>query len=262
MFQGRSIASYDAEADRWATRRADVVDERGRPSDYKVPHSQTAAYDPVADKVVLFGGQGAGDEFFDRTLLYEPDSNRLVVLDPPEHPVARVRPGFAYDERRAEVVLFGGVLDQFSQRMDDLWAFDPARRTWKRLEASGTPSARGGYMLMAYDRDLDCFFLVCGRHSPERFLEEVWSLSLDEHAAGHARYAFDRAGFAEREWFSEVEAPGDSSIEFRFRGSEDGLSWSQWSSAASRAERYLEVEAELHPGSAGEHPSLHSMGFH
>ena len=262
MFQRRTIAEYDAKRDTWTTRRVEVVDEQGKPSGYKVPHSQTAAYDPIGDRVVLFGGQSAGDEFHDRTLLYEPDSNRLVVLDPPAHPSARVRPGFAYDERRQQVVLFGGVLDQFSQRMDDLWSFDPARRRWTRLEASGTPSARGGYMLMAYDRELDRFFLVGGRHSPERFLEEVWSLSLDERAEGHARYAFDRAGFpAKSEWFWKGESPGDSAVEFRFRGSEDGLHWGEWSSIATRAERYLEVDVTLRPSTGGESPVVHSMGF-
>jgi hypothetical protein len=262
MIHRRTIWEYDAKADSWTTRRADVVDEHGRSLDYKVPHSQTAAYDPIGDRVVLFGGQGKEDEFFDCTLLYEPDSRRLVVLDLPERPSARVRPGFAYDERRQQVVLFGGVLDQFSQRMDDLWSFDPARRRWTRLEASGTPSARGGYMLMAYDRELDRFFLVCGRHSPERFLEEVWSLSLDESAEGHARYAFDRAGFpAKDEWFWEGETPGDSAVEFCFRESEDGLHWGEWGPSATGTGRYLEVDVTLRPSKGGEPPALHSMGF-
>ncbi len=264
MFQGGTVVAYDPERERWNSHDSSVTDERGGPSDYVVPHSLSAAYDPASEGVVLFGGETGQPQagFWDRTLLYEPRSKRMVVLDLSEHPSARVRPGFAYDSRRARIVLFGGVRDQFSQRMDDLWSFDPARRRWTRHEASGTPSARGGYMLMAYDPELDRFFLLCGRHAPERFLEEAWSLSLDEHAEGRARYAFDRAAFeTERQWFFEGTTPGDSALEFRFRASADGLSFGAWGPVAPPAERYLEVEVTLRPGTGGERPALRAMGF-
>jgi hypothetical protein len=157
--------------------------------------------------------------------------------------------------------LLGGVLDQFSQRMDDPWSFDPSRGAGRGSVPRTPPPARGGWVLMAYDPDLERFF-VGGRHSPERFLEEVWSLSLDERAAGRARYAFDRAGFgAAKEWFSEGDAPGDSRLEFRFRGSADGLDFGAWSASAPATDRYVEVEVTLRPGSQGERPVLHRMGF-
>jgi len=271
MFRGNTVAAYDPERDSWSSRRMKVKDEHDLPSDYEVPGALSAAYDPVSDGVVLFGGQhwqaGGEGAFCDRTLLYEPGSNQMpgsnhmILLDLPESPSARVRPGFAYDSRRARIVLFGGVRDQLSQRMDDLWSFDPARRRWTRHEASGTPSARGGYMLMSYDSELDRFFLLCGRHDTQRFLEEAWSLSLDEHAEGRARYAFDRAGFGQRTWFWEGTTPGDSALEFRFRGSEDALSWGEWSPVAPPAERYVELEVTLRPGSAGERPTVRTMGF-
>lgn len=267
-FQADRVMAYDPESDRWEAHRADSTDERGVPSDHGLPHSLSAAYDPASGGVVLFGGEGwkkdkeSASTFFDRTLLYEPSAERMIVLDLEEHPSPRVRPGFAYDSRRARIVLFGGVRDQFSQRMDDLWSFDPARRRWTRHEASGTPPVRGGYMLMAYDPELDRFFLLCGRHTPERFLEEAWSLSLDEHAEGHARYAFDRAAFGTHdEWFSEGATPGDSALEFRFRASADGLTFGAWGPLAASAERYLEVEVTLRPGTGGERPVLHAMGF-
>lgn len=263
LFQFPTVLTYDPDLDRWESRRTRVTDERGKPSEFAVPHSLTAAVDPATGNVVLFGGEGwqKEREFFDRTLIYEPGSRRMTLLDPAEGPSPRVRPGFAYDSRRARMVLFGGVRDQFSQRMDDLWSFDPARLRWTRHEASGTPSARGGYMHMAYEPELDRFFLLCGRHAPERFLEEAWSLSLDETAEGHARYAFDRADFgAAREWFFEGSTPGDSALEFRFRASADGLSFGGWSPDAP-AERYVEVEVTLRPGTGGERPALRKMGF-
>ncbi|HEX6885008.1 MAG TPA: kelch repeat-containing protein [Planctomycetota bacterium] len=263
IFIGNQVSAYDPERNLMRTRRASVVDERGRPTDLQVPLAMTAAYDPSSDGVLLFGGQYWQPEisFSDVTLRYEPERNLFVLLDAPEAPAPRVRPGFALDTRRERFVLFGGVLDQFSQRMDDLWSFDPATRRWTRQEASGTPSRRGGFMHMAYEPELDRFFLLCGRHDPERFLEEAWSLHLDERAPGRARFAFDRGADGAGAWFHAGETPGDAQLSFRFRASRDGLAWGEWSAEPPRGPRYCEVEATFLPGSAGERPVLHALGF-
>ena len=263
IFCGRRVSAYDPVKDRWDTRAASVsvTDEAGRPSDYVIPNALSAAYDPVSGNVVLFGGEGADQTFYDKTLIYEPAANRFVVLDLTTHPAPRVRPGFAYDSKRARIVLFGGVRDQFSRRMDDLWEFDPAARRWSRLDAAGTPEERGGFMLMAYEPELERFFLVGGRHAPERFLEEVWTLAVDPRATGRARVAFDRAGFAERAWFYEGDVPADAELAFRFRASEDALAWSEWSTNPPSTPRYVEVEVKLRASPSGATPTLRAMGF-
>jgi hypothetical protein len=261
MFSRTFVYAYDPAKDRWDQRQARVTDEEGRVCDYAIPPALSAAYDPVSEDVVLFGGEVQGQAFFDRTLIYRPKENRFIVLDLATHPSARVRPGFAYDPRGKRMVLFGGVRDQFSRRMDDLWEFDPAARRWARIDAAGTPSERGGFMLMAWEPELERFFLVGGRHAPDRFLEEVWTLTLDERAQGRARIAFDRAGFRERTFTFDGDAPGDARLEFRFRASESGLDWGDWSASAEENPRFLEVEATLAPGSQGQVPTLRALGF-
>jgi Concanavalin A-like lectin/glucanases superfamily/Galactose oxidase, central domain len=263
LFNGQRVAAYDPDEDAWSTGRYPVVDEQGLVLEHAVPHGLTGGVDPESGAVLLFGGQHArpADSFSGDTLLYEPERGRFVRLEPPEAPSPRVRPGFALDTRRRRFVLFGGVLGQFSQRMDDLWSFDPATRRWTRQEAAGTPSRRGGFMHMAYEPELDRFFLLGGRHAPERFLEEAWSLRLDERAVGRARFAFDRGAAPQGEWFHAGEAPGDARLVFRFRASADGLGWGAWSEEAPRAARYCEVEVSFVPGSRGERPVLRAMGF-
>lgn len=261
LFNGQRVAAYDPAADRWSTARYPVVDEEGQPLELDVPSGQTAGVDPESGAVVLFGGQHDAATFSDLTLLFEPQHARFVRLEPPQAPAPRVRPGFAYDSRRRRFVLFGGVRDQFSVRMDDLWTFDPAGRRWTRQEASSTPSRRGGYMHMAYEPGLDRFFLLCGRHDPERFLEESWSLALDERAPGRARFAFDRGADVAGEWFHAGETPGASELRFRFRTSVDGLAWGDWGPEAPRTARYCEVEATFVPDAHGARPVLRALGF-
>ena len=62
-------------------------------------------------------------------------------------PVAAVWGGMAYDTKRGETVLFGGV-DSANQKLDDTWRWDG--RTWHRAQSDAAPAARSeGYL--AYD---------------------------------------------------------------------------------------------------------------
>ena len=150
-----------------------------------------------------------------------------------------------------------------SRRNDDLWILDPSRKEWREIEASNSPGERGGYYGMAYDPDLDRFFLLCGRATQGRFLDEAWSLSLDEKAVREATYVFDRAGFAEREWFVEASMPGDSAVTCRFRTTDELGGWSAWIDSANELgdARYVQVQVRLAPGSDGEEPSVNALGF-
>ncbi len=261
------ILLYDPAEDRWTDRpRVSVVDSSGRPAEYAPGGSTMTGVDPRTGTIVLFGGEhsGAAERFSEATALYDLDSNRVTLLSPSSSPSPRVRSGFAWDSRGERFVLFGGVQDQRSQRDGDLWSFDPATREWQRLEASNAPSPRGGYYGMAYDPALERFFLLCGRHSFSRFLDEAWSLELSERAPGLATLVFDRSGFAARDWAAACETPGDSGVELRFRTSDDARHWSEWvasDAALAREARYVQVEARLRPGTAGEVPVIRGLGF-
>jgi len=242
------------------------VDENGQPSTYSVPGSAMCGFDPVSGEVVLFGGHtGSGSTVFhDTTVLYDPLLNRFTVLAPPVHPDARVRSGFAYDPMLRRFVLFGGVLDQFSQRFDDLWAFDPATRTWSELACSNRPSARGGYFGMAYDDATDEFVLFGGRSDGEHWLDETQVLELRPNGTGKAVFTFDRLqGWNRRTWFADAVTPGDSSVSYLFRWSIDARRWSSWRFSLNRlgTQRFVQVVALLASGSSGEVPEIHALGL-
>lgn len=268
MLRGRYALTYDPLADRWEQLgEVETVSESGAASDYRVFGSTMGALDPVRNEVVLFGGEiwtNGVQSFVDTTAIHDPLTNTTTVLDPRPGPSARVRSGFAYDSRRERFVLFGGVREQYTPRDGDLWTFEPSTRRWSRRASSNPPSPRGGFFGMAYDPDEDRFFLACGRHSGERFLDETWSLALDDHADGYALYVFDRAGFAPGStWFADVVDRGTASVVFRFRTSPDGVQWGSWtgSPAPLWSGRFVQVALILRPGSNGEVPALRAFGF-
>jgi len=259
------VMFYDPDRDRWG-RLPDweAVNEAGEPVDFRLHGSPMVGYDPEDQTILYFGGgQGAENQrvYSDETLRFDPKTNRFTRITTPDAPAPRVRSGFAYDSKRAYFVLYGGVLAHDSERFSDLWIFDPRTDRWREVEASNPPTPRGGYYGMAYDPDLDRFFLLCGRHSQGRFMDEVWSLDLDEHATGEATYVFDRSSFTESEWFAETKTPEDASVDFRFRATDELGTWGEWTDAPDADARFVLVQARLTPGSAGEVPMVTALGF-
>lgn len=256
--------TYDPEADRWeALPAAPVV-----PDDLRAiagaGASSTAVYDPESGKILLFGGMTSrdGEQVFNgHTLRYDLERNEFEILTSPRAPSKRVRPGFALDPSRHRAVLFGGVLDQFSRRMEDLWSLDVHSGEWTEHLASNPPSRRGGFYGMAYDPELDRYFLLCGRNDVERFLDESWSLTLDPAAHGTATYVFDRVSEPgplafEARWLESV--PDRLAIEL-----ETSLDGRTWRPAPTQGEipgeRYLKARLRFAPAADGRVSELSSV---
>lgn len=258
---------YDPIANHWQIQpTATAVTASGQPTSFSVAGSSMHAVDPGTGRVLLFGGHYPPNAtvFSDNTVWYDVVLNRFTLLDPPQRPSPRVRSGFAYDSHRGVFVLFGGVQDQFSQRHDDLWIFDPRTELWSEVACSGRPSVRGGFFGMAFDDVADQFVLFGGRSTPELWLDDTQVLELRPRRAGHAVYTFDREralGFGR--WSAAVTQPADSLVRFLFRGSPDGTDWGRWGASPVRRDgmRYVQVVAFLKPGSHGEVPSIQRMGF-
>jgi hypothetical protein len=205
-----------------------------------------------------------GEQVFNaRTLRYDLERNEFTLLTSTRAPSERVRPGFALDAERQRVVLFGGVLDQFSRRKEDLWSFDLRGGGWTEHLASNPPSRRGGYYGMARDPALDRFFLLCGRNDVERFLDESWSLHLDPAAEGTATYVFDRlsepgALAFEARWLET--APDRIALEL-----ETSVDGHTWKPAAERGEipgeRWLKARVRFAPAPDGAVSVLRSLAL-
>ena len=148
----------------------------GTPPSARECHS--AIYDPVRDRMVVFGGfyslGGYRDDVWALSLEGAPAWVALTPSGTP--PSARCSHRALYDPVRDRMLVFGGVDDHGC--LDDVWALGLAGTpAWTALAPTGTwPSAREGHSAI-YDpvRDRTVMF---GGDDWSSILDDVWSLSL------------------------------------------------------------------------------------
>lgn len=251
---GPTIFLYSVEENTWEKLpQPTVISVSGDASNYWPGASPMTGYDPTSNLILVFGGQRRGpglDEeiFHNDTATYDVESNTFILRSPARAPSPRVRSGFAYDLEYEQFVLFGGVQDQWSVRNDDLWTYDMDVHNWQQLESAVMPTRRGGYYGMAYDPDQDMNILLAGRHAPQRFLNEAWTLSLDNNAVGKAIYVFDKKKYVNKntllaDWQGDIE-----DLRLSLWKSADGTNWYQIREPNNDGivdYRYLRVEVEM-----------------
>jgi len=114
------------------------------------------AYNPVSHKIVLFGGSEANDT-------WEWDGTNWTQKTGAVAPPFRNNAAMAYDAGRNEIVLFGGIRDEYSAVArpvfySDTWAWDGTR--WQQ-KATSVPSGRAGAR-MQYDPALGQVVMIGG----------------------------------------------------------------------------------------------------
>ena len=109
-----------------------------------------AIYDPVRDRVILFGGdlEGPRNDVWVLDRAGAATWTRLEVAGTP--PTPRYRATVAYDPVRDRVLVFGGFTDD--PRLNDVWALSLAGTpTWTQLTTAGTPPLPRGEAAGVYD---------------------------------------------------------------------------------------------------------------
>ncbi|MBK8977757.1 MAG: hypothetical protein IPM29_17760 [Planctomycetes bacterium] len=133
------------------------------------PSSRTRtalAYDPVRDRVVLFGGELYSAPFAsDET--WEWNGQDWSLLQPANRPPARAGASLAFDPGTGRLVLFGGFGGRF---LDDTWSFDGS--DWTRLQTTYQPPPRAN-SAMAHDRTGIVLF---GGSDAFGALDDAWRL--------------------------------------------------------------------------------------
>ena len=102
----------------------------------------TMAYDPVSQKLVMFGG------FNDTTYLNDTwtwDGTTWTQENTPVAPSPRTSAMMAYDFATRKLVLFGGY--DGNQFLGDTWLWDGASSTWTLANPAKSPTPRAGAML-------------------------------------------------------------------------------------------------------------------
>ena len=130
-------------------------------------YQHTAFYDPVRDRMVVFGGYGGSyrNDVWALSLAGSPAWSALAPAGSP--PSARYLHTAIYDPVRDRMVVFGG--NDGSGRRNDVWALSLAGSpAWSSLAPAGTPpSARVAHTAI-YDPVRDRMVVFGGHHSGVR----------------------------------------------------------------------------------------------
>jgi len=143
----------------------------GNPPPARSQH--TAIYDPVGDRMLLFGGISGG---------YSADVWELSLaspvwrLLPVSGPAPRAGHTAIYDPAAARMIVFGGFN---GSALGDLWQLELAGTPrWEPLTVTGTPPAGRRYHAAVYDARRQRMLLLAGAASNDRFFEDLLELSL------------------------------------------------------------------------------------
>ena len=135
------------------------------------------AYDPVLDKILLFGG-GHVAEMNDRgelagftgTWSFDAPTGEWKQLSPGLEPPPRMSTRMVYDRKNQQMVLFGG--DAQTRYLCDTWLFDTRTGTWRETRSRTSPPARAGHF-MVYDEPSG--WVIAGGGYNRENLDDLWA---------------------------------------------------------------------------------------
>src|SRR5262249_41056807 len=126
----------------------------------------TLAYDPVRQRVVLFGGRSSPN-YLDDTWTW--DGSTWTAQPSAARPLPRTEAAMAFDEARGVVVLFGGR--NLNAVANDTWTWNGAG--WPCMPA-GSPASRGGSAGVVGHRTRQRVVLAGGSDGSRNANAEVW----------------------------------------------------------------------------------------
>ena len=141
-----------------------------------------AIYDPLRDRMLIFGGGSATGAYNDVWALSLGGSPQWTELTPSGTPPSPRGSPVIYDPVRDRMVLFGGCGP--SGCLNDAWALSlDGSPHWTQLTPSGTPPVPRGAFTTVYDAAGDRMVVFGGNridHAAYLGNNEVWALSLGD----------------------------------------------------------------------------------
>ena len=136
-----------------------------------------AIYDPVRDRMLVFGGYSGSvyrNDVWALSLAGVPEWQQLAAAGTP--PIPRIAPGVIYDPVRDRMVMFGGSAG--GTGLSDVWAMSLAQAPgWTQLTPAGTPPSGRGSLSAIYEPARDRM-LVFGGIGDGQSYDDLWALAL------------------------------------------------------------------------------------
>jgi hypothetical protein len=146
----------------------------------------SAIYDPVEDRMIVFGGTLGTACYGDLWQLSLSGISTWTPMWAGAGPSPRAFASMVYDARRQRIVLIGGR-GQDGAALDDVWFLPLASSaTWVRANPASLPSGPRWGAAAAYDRDRDVVVLGYGTNDPCDFSKgsynDTWLLHFSDPA--------------------------------------------------------------------------------
>jgi hypothetical protein len=136
-------------------------------------------YDPVNERVLLFGGAVWENRytFFDDLWSYDPSTNVWTEIEYGPGPSGRFNHMMIYDPDRHQLFLFGGF--GASDRVGDTWIYDIEANEWTRVQPQNSPSPRSDAAI-AYDEANGVVILHDGYCRNDSHPQDTWIFNFRE----------------------------------------------------------------------------------
>jgi len=166
------LAAYNPATNTWTTLTAQGA--AGSPSDRFRPGF---TYDPVGNRLVLFGGASAPGVSLSDCWEYSLITNQWTQIPNPTPgttgPSSRFDCQMQYDPATSSLILFGGQQSNTTgSRIGDTWLLTGS--SWVQLAPGTSPSARGLHAMTTRGAPYNDIILIAGRDATNTIQTDTW----------------------------------------------------------------------------------------
>ncbi|MCA8952969.1 MAG: hypothetical protein KDE27_25890 [Planctomycetes bacterium] len=147
------LYEFDATTSVWTEHNLDG-DPNAPPQRYR----NGLAWDPIGNRLLMFGGEDAAAALLADTWEWIPATNTWNNITPASSPVARRFHSMSYDPASSGILMFGG--DDGTNMLGDTWLL--VANTWVQLAPTTAPAARSHHSLVTRGDFGDVF--LCAGH--------------------------------------------------------------------------------------------------
>ena len=137
-------------------------------------------YDPVNERVLLFGGAiyDNGYTYYNDLLSYDYSTSTWTEIECDLRPPGRFNFMMVYDTDRHQLVLFGGFTA--SDRAGDTWTYDIEGNIWTNMHPMEGPSTRSDSAIV-YDEENGIVILSNGYTRDDSHPQDTWVYDVEEN---------------------------------------------------------------------------------